>query len=105
MNRPPSIAWHSRALCYGDDPDLYDEVFVDPRALAVCHKCPVQVQCLEWALITDERYGIYAGTHPDQRRKLIQRSRDRDITEVVTEFLASGQIPTRRKRGRPTKTP
>lgn len=64
--------WRTDAACRGADPDLWfpnkgDNVNVK-HALAVCHTCPVQTQCLNDNL--DEQDGIFGGTTPMQRRAL-----------------------------------
>jgi WhiB family redox-sensing transcriptional regulator len=40
------------------------------RAKKVCGICPAQVACLRWALDTDQRFGIWGGTTPDEREKI-----------------------------------
>lgn len=40
------------------------------EALAVCRTCPVVEDCLEHALATNERFGVWGGTTERQRRKL-----------------------------------
>src|SRR5690242_4606087 len=37
-------------------------------ALAACSTCPVQQACLEYALAADERFGIWGGTLPAERK-------------------------------------
>ena len=39
-------------------------------ALAVCAICPVRDECLEHALETNERFGIWGGTTEKERRAL-----------------------------------
>ena len=45
------------------------------NALKVCRACPVQAECLEYALTNDERYGIWGGTLPSERAKMKGRKR------------------------------
>lgn len=40
------------------------------RAKAICNRCPVKAECLEWALAVPERIGIWGGTTEYERRKL-----------------------------------
>lgn len=40
------------------------------RALDACHRCPAQEPCLSYALAADERFGIWGGTLPDERRAM-----------------------------------
>lgn len=37
------------------------------RAKAVCRKCPIIADCLEFALDTDDRWAIMGGTSPSDR--------------------------------------
>jgi WhiB family redox-sensing transcriptional regulator len=39
-------------------------------AKATCHRCPVEAQCLAYALEHDERFGIWGGMSERERRKL-----------------------------------
>lgn len=68
--------WLLRAACRGTDPALF---FPGPEdtpapALAICARCPVRQDCLEHAIATRERFGIWGGTTERQRRRLIRRS-------------------------------
>jgi WhiB family redox-sensing transcriptional regulator len=63
------------ALCAQIDPDSwYPENGrwrgADSEAKAVCEECEVRVQCLEWALEHDERYGIWGGLSANERARL-----------------------------------
>jgi WhiB family redox-sensing transcriptional regulator len=40
------------------------------RAKQVCAGCPVRQRCLDHAVATDERYGIWGGLDQDERRML-----------------------------------
>jgi len=39
-------------------------------ALAICSICPVKDECLEHAIETKERYGVWGGLNEKDRRKL-----------------------------------
>ena len=39
-------------------------------AKETCKACPVRSQCYEFAVLNSEPHGIWAGTFPDERRKL-----------------------------------
>lgn len=66
--------WHARAACSTYDPDLW--WIEDPKdvghkiALDVCASCPVQRQCLEHAMETPEREGIWGGKMAHERKRL-----------------------------------
>ncbi len=42
-------------------------------AKALCAVCPVQIDCLEWALRHREEHGVWGGTDEDERRALRRR--------------------------------
>lgn len=60
-------------LCAETDPEaFYPEKGGSTRhAKAVCLECPIQTECLEWAIEHGERYGIWGGTSEHERRKII----------------------------------
>ena len=67
--------WVDDALCAQTDPDaFYPEKGAGKaehdKAKHVCAKCPVRSDCLEWAISTDERYGIWGGLSERQRRRV-----------------------------------
>jgi WhiB family redox-sensing transcriptional regulator len=43
---------------------------VTAAAKAVCRRCPVQEPCLEFALATGERFGVWGGLDVGERRRL-----------------------------------
>lgn len=40
------------------------------QAKAVCARCPVRAECLEWALAVPEKFGIWGGLSERERRTL-----------------------------------
>jgi WhiB family transcriptional regulator, redox-sensing transcriptional regulator len=89
--------------CLGQSPDLFFPVEVDPRtgdesepAYAdphtknLCSWCPVRVECLEFALLTDQESGIWGGM-TTYERSLIKRPKKRKLCascgsrDIVTE--------------------
>lgn len=70
-------SWRSRAICRDTDPDLFFPVGTTGHALVqidrakqVCSECPVRVECLEFALETNQDSGIWGGTSEEERRAL-----------------------------------
>lgn len=51
-------------LCAQTDPEAFSPDKGEPAlaALAICRRCPVQTECLDYAQGHDERYGIWGGT-------------------------------------------
>lgn len=52
--------WTARALCVGVDPDVFFPAADGPTAPAqtICGLCLVRGQCLAYAVIADEQFGI-----------------------------------------------
>lgn len=78
---PKAEDWRDRAACreVGHVPFFPDGAIWAPRdympALRVCRSCPVQAECLEFALTNDERHGIWGGVLPADRAKMKGRKR------------------------------
>lgn len=72
--------WKMGAACLGVDPDLFfperGENADNAEAKRICRSCPVQVECLDYALENREIYGIWGGTSERERRR-IRRARAR----------------------------
>ena len=69
--------WRAGALCRSTDPDLFFPVGTTGPAIvqienakAVCQQCEAQVECLEYAIATNQDSGIWGGTSEEERRKL-----------------------------------
>ena len=77
--------WKDRAACRGENPELWfprgdDERHYNKRvraltmtARAICERCPVQTDCLQYALDVDERHGMYGGLTERERAGLTGR--------------------------------
>lgn len=74
--------WYADALCAQTETDP-EEFFPEKggstrEAKAVCNgdpdngraPCPVKAQCLEWALLNEERFGIFGGHSERERRRM-----------------------------------
>jgi len=64
--------WHEQALCAETDPEaFFPEKGGSTRdAKKICQGCAVRVDCLEYALANDERFGIWGGLSERERRRL-----------------------------------
>lgn len=74
---PPS--WRDAALCRDAAPELFFPIGTTGPAISeieeakrVCAVCPVQPQCLEFALRTRQEFGIWGGTTEEERRLLLK---------------------------------
>ncbi len=71
--------WRARAACSGYPNAIFfpvsedtDQEAVD-RARAICAVCPVSQACLEYALESNQRAGIWGGTTERERKSLRRR--------------------------------
>ncbi|MFD3945208.1 WhiB family transcriptional regulator [Streptomyces sp. NPDC058579] len=84
-------SWHSRAACYGINPKEADRLFFHgPRnfrdrqqAKQVCAACPVQRDCLNFALENGVEHGLWGGLTLKERAKWRDKLDNRlDYTRV-----------------------
>jgi len=66
------LSWQTDALCAQTDPEaFFPEKGGSTRdAKRICASCEVKAQCLEYALLNDERFGIWGGLSERERRRL-----------------------------------
>jgi hypothetical protein len=77
----PNGTWRNDASCIG-----YDQTIFFPhrgesitRAKEICADCPVQVQCVEDALMRREPAGVRGGLSQHRRRDLMKQLTSRGI--------------------------
>ena len=70
------LGWQERALCAQTDPEAFfpEKGGSTREAKKVCLTCEVRTECLESALMNDERFGIWGGLSERERRKLKKRA-------------------------------
>jgi WhiB family redox-sensing transcriptional regulator len=68
--------WRAAGACLDADPDLFFPISSAGRGLsqiarakAICARCPVRRECLEFAYANAPIYGIWGGTTPEERRQ------------------------------------
>ena len=73
--------WRTDAICRDTDPDLFFPIGTTGQALTqiarakqVCGECPVRVDCLEYALETNQDSGIWGGLSEEERRDIRRRN-------------------------------
>jgi WhiB family redox-sensing transcriptional regulator len=66
------MAWQDDANCKGANADLFfPERGASTRAAkAICRECRVRAECLEFAIETGEKFGIWGGMSERERRKV-----------------------------------
>ena len=75
------VEWQLRGACRGPQsavffpppaPERRDEKrFREASAKAICKTCPVQAECLTYALQIREQHGIWGGLSEAERRSLV----------------------------------
>ncbi|WP_331743021.1 WhiB family transcriptional regulator (plasmid) [Streptomyces sp. NBC_00868] len=73
--------WRHNAVCGAEDPELFFPIGTTGPALlqiheakAVCCRCPVMEQCLQWALESGQDEGVWGGLSEDERRAMKRRA-------------------------------
>lgn len=72
-----SLSWRARGACGGLDPSIFfpesDELA--DEAKSICGECSVRVACLEHALTSHEKDGVWGGTTARERRRIVRQRR------------------------------
>ena len=76
-----AMDWRHNAVCREEDPELFFPIGNTGPALlqieeakAVCRRCPVMEQCLQWALESGQDSGVWGGLSEDERRAMKRRA-------------------------------
>jgi WhiB family redox-sensing transcriptional regulator len=74
--------WWTRAACASADPELFFPISYSGPALrqvaqakAICARCPIQRECLRYALDAGSIQGVWGGMTEEERRRLTRRER------------------------------
>lgn len=73
----PPVAAHPDRACAGEDPEIFFPHASTPatEARAICGRCPHQQPCLDWALETEQLFGVWGGTSADERARMLTPDR------------------------------
>src|SRR5258708_12783090 len=81
--RAAPAGWASRGAGRDSDPDLFFPIAPTgpglqqiAQAKAVCARCPVRRECLQYALATHQVHGVWGGTSEEERQRLRSRGPD-----------------------------
>lgn len=66
------LGWQDYANCRGADADLFfpERGASTRKAKSICAACQVRVECLEFAVVNSEKFGIWGGLSERERRKI-----------------------------------
>jgi WhiB family redox-sensing transcriptional regulator len=72
-----NLTWRQNAACRGLDPEIFYPVTDEEAdvAKAVCAVCAVRETCLEHALGSRERDGVWGGATEKERRRILRQRR------------------------------
>ena len=64
--------WRDQAACEGLDTNMFfpTKGLSSKPARAVCAECPVEAECLDFALVCMMKHGVWGGTTDRMRRKV-----------------------------------
>jgi WhiB family redox-sensing transcriptional regulator len=76
---PMAQNWRSAGLCKGSDPLVFyppsEDDSLAEEAKTICSMCVVRRTCLEFALTTREKHGVWGGLTERERRRVLRQSR------------------------------
>jgi WhiB family redox-sensing transcriptional regulator len=93
--------WYDDAACRGRDPGDFvieptgnqkETMELHAAAMRTCAHCPVTAECLQFALLHDERVGVWGGTTPRQRRELKRKLLQGQLVFVQDEAGRLGTL-------------
>lgn len=66
--------WMQQAACAEVDPDPFfpDKAGSNKDAKKICQSCDVRAKCLEYAIESRERFGVWGGLNTWERNKVIK---------------------------------
>ncbi|MEY2996583.1 MAG: hypothetical protein RLZ86_321 [Actinomycetota bacterium] len=72
-----NVVWRELGACRGLDPEVFFPETDEDAEVAkdVCGLCDVRVACLEHALASREKVGVWGGTTERERRRIVRQRR------------------------------
>jgi WhiB family redox-sensing transcriptional regulator len=97
--------WWTRAACASADPELFFPISYSGPALqqvaqakAICARCPIQRECLHYALDAGSIQGVWGGMTEEERGRLARRERRARIRPARHPGARPGVRETARSR-------
>jgi transcription factor WhiB len=97
--------WRASAACREEDPELFHPIGTSTAALqdteqarAICRRCPVVADCLDYALNAPVHDGIFGGLTEKERAKIRRAKARRASTPVLAQRAAVARRPPTRPR-------
>ena len=78
--------WRAAGLCSQSDPDLWFAVgaIEHKKAKTICRQCPVQKECLSYAMDVPVDHGIWGGLTERERRRYRRKAGAADWRTLLT---------------------
>ncbi len=73
-----TLTWRERGRCKGADPTVFypeDDEDLGEDAKAICETCGVREACLEYAITSREKLGVWGGYTARERRRIVRQRR------------------------------
>jgi len=77
--------WQQQGLCRVEDATVFfppvhfehkpEREAREAKAKAICARCPVRIECLDWALATREPHGVWGGYSESERKQILMGRR------------------------------
>jgi WhiB family redox-sensing transcriptional regulator len=90
--------WWRLAACRDAEPELFFPISARPvlhsaikHAKLICARCPVQSECLDYALANRQEQGIWGGL-TDEERRLLRRRLSRSGRTTLTREAAQTAV-------------
>ena len=87
--------WRTESACRDIDTNLFFPIGVTGPAVpqiaaakSICAQCPVKTECLEFAVTTNQEFGIWGGLTEDERR-VVRRQWRRAMKERKAALAVS----------------
>jgi WhiB family redox-sensing transcriptional regulator len=75
-------SWWDLAACRSAEPELFFPIGSGgagradvTRAKALCARCHIREQCLDYAIASNQAYGVWGGASEEERRRIAMRRR------------------------------
>lgn len=79
VSGPLALSWRAKGSCRGSDPSVFypspDDETLAHQAKMICGVCPVRRPCLEYALVSREKHGVWGGMTERERRRILRQRR------------------------------
>ncbi len=67
----PDDEWRELGACWDSyDPLFFPDTYGGKAAIEVCNGCVVATPCLDYALVTNQRHGVWGGRTRSQRVRM-----------------------------------